>query len=129
VPETLPPAELDFIRVLEVVTNLISNGVKYCASGQSVHLGARALDDHLDISVRDTGPGIRAEELPHLFEPYAKLSSKPTGGENSTGLGLSIVREIVEMHGGQVFAHSTPGQGTTFNVELPLHRRPALPGS
>ncbi|MEA2648961.1 MAG: hypothetical protein QOG61_1396 [Candidatus Binataceae bacterium] len=129
VPETLPPAELDFNRVLEVLTNLISNGVKYCASGQSVHLGARALDGHLDISVRDTGPGIRAEELPHLFEPYAKLSSKPTGGENSTGLGLSIVREIVEMHGGQVFAHSTPGQGTTFNVELPLHRRPALPGS
>jgi signal transduction histidine kinase len=127
VPENLPPVELDFNRVLEVLSNLISNGVKYCARGQSVHLGARAVNGNLEISVRDTGPGIRAEELPHLFEPYAKLSNKPTGGEKSTGLGLSIVREIVDMHGGHVFADSTPGHGTTFNVELPLHRRHAAP--
>jgi signal transduction histidine kinase len=122
VPENLPPAELDFNRVLEVLSNLISNGVKYCERGQSVYLGARAVNGRLEISVRDTGPGIKAEELPHLFQPYARLSNKPTGGEKSTGLGLSIVREIVELHGGQVLAESTPGRGTTFNVELPLHR-------
>jgi two-component system, sensor histidine kinase and response regulator len=125
VPESLPPAELDFNRVLEVLSNLISNGVKYCEPGQSVHLGARAVNGCLEISVRDTGPGIKAEELPRLFKPYAKLSNKPTGGEKSTGLGLSIVREIVDLHGGHVFADSTPGHGTTFNVELPLHRRHA----
>jgi two-component system sensor histidine kinase/response regulator len=73
--------------------------------------------------VRDTGPGIRAEELPHLFEAYAKLSNKPTGGEKSTGLGLSIVREIVDMHGGRVFADSARGHGTTFNVEFPFITR------
>ena len=128
VPEDLPPVEWDFTRVLEVLSNLISNGVKYCAPGQSVHLGARAINSHLEISVRDTGPGIRAEELPHLFEAYAKLSNKPTGGEKSTGLGLSIVREIVDMHGGHVFADSIPGSGTTFYLELPLHRRHTASG-
>jgi signal transduction histidine kinase len=121
VPENLPPAELDFNRVLEVLCNLISNGIKYCAPGQSVHLGSRAVNGNLKISVSDTGPGIKPEELPHLFEPYAKLSNKPTGGEKSTGLGLSIVREIVELHGGNVFVDSTQGSGTTFNLELPLH--------
>jgi signal transduction histidine kinase len=127
VPENLPPTELDFNRVLEVLCNLISNGIKYCEPRQSVHLGAHAINGRLEISVRDTGPGIKSEEIPHQFKPYAKLSNKPTGGEKSTGLGLSIVREIVELHGGNVFVDSTPGSGTTFNVELPLHHPHATP--
>lgn len=79
------------------------------------------MNSDIEISVRDTGPGIRHEDLPLLFEPFVKLSNKPTAGEPSTGLGLSIVKEIVELHGGQITVESAPGQGTTFKVNLPLY--------
>jgi signal transduction histidine kinase len=126
VPSNLPSAELDAHRMAEVLSNLISNSLKFCSPGQSVYLGAAAVNSHLEISVRDTGPGIRQEELPRLFEPFAKLSNKSTASEPSTGLGLSIVKEIVEMHGGRVSVGSVPGQGTTFKVNLPLHQPPSL---
>lgn len=121
VPSRLPSAELDAPRIVEVLSNLISNGLKYCSHGQSVALAARIVNSDIEISVRDTGPGIRHEDLPHLFEPFVKLSNKPTAGEPSTGLGLSIVKEIVELHGGQITVESAPGQGTTFKVNLPLY--------
>jgi two-component system, sensor histidine kinase and response regulator len=125
VPDNLPAAEFDFNLLLEVISNLISNALKFCAKGQSVRLLAHTLNSHLEICVCDTGPGIKQEELPQLFEPFNKLSNKPTAGEKSTGLGLSIVREILTLHGGRVSAESSLGHGTTFRVELPLHRRPA----
>jgi signal transduction histidine kinase len=121
VPSTLPSAELDTLRIAEVLSNLLSNSLKFCSRDQSVYLGAGAVDSHLEISVRDTGPGIKQEELPRLFEPFTKLSNKPTAGEPSTGLGLSIVKQIVELHGGQVSVESATGQGTTFRLLLPLH--------
>jgi signal transduction histidine kinase len=120
VPSNLPSAELDAHRMAEVLSNLISNGLKFCSPGHSVYLGAAAMNSHLEISVRDTGPGIKQEELPRLFEPFAKLSNKPTAGEPTTGLGLSIVKQIVELHGGHVSVETALGQGTTFTVHLPL---------
>ena len=122
VPDQLPHLELDFNRVLAVLTNLISNGVKYCRPGDTVRLAAETRDDALEIRVQDDGPGISASELPRLFEPFARLSSVPTGGEKSTGLGLSIVKEIIELHGGRVSAESELGKGTTMVVRLPLRR-------
>ena len=122
VPDQLPHLELDFNRVLAVLTNLISNGVKYCRPGDSVRLAAESRDGTLEIRVKDDGPGISASEVPRLFEPFAKLSSVPTGGEKSTGLGLSIVKEIVDLHGGHVSAESELGKGTTMVVRLPLRR-------
>jgi signal transduction histidine kinase len=121
VPSTLPSAELDTVRMTEVLSNLIANGVKFCAPGRSVSLAATAVDSHLEISVRDNGPGISPDEIPHLFEPFARLSNKPTAGEPSSGLGLSIVKQIVELHGGNVSVESAVGRGTTFKVLLPLH--------
>jgi signal transduction histidine kinase len=121
VPATLPSAELDELRLTEMLSNLIANGIKFCFPGQSVFLAAAAFNSHLEISVRDDGPGIRKEELPHLFEPFTRLSNKPTAGEPSTGLGLSIVKQIVEEHGGYVSVESAVGQGTTFTLHLPLH--------
>jgi signal transduction histidine kinase len=69
VPSSLPSAELDPVRVTEVLSNLISNGVKFCSPGQSVALGARPADSALEIFVRDNGPEIKEDELPHLFDP------------------------------------------------------------
>ena len=84
VPSTLPSAELDSPRMAEVLSNLISNGLKFCSPGQSVYLAAAAVNSQLEISVRDTGPGIGQEELPRLFEPFSRLSNKPTAGEPTT---------------------------------------------
>jgi signal transduction histidine kinase len=120
IPDDLPAAEFDRQRLLTVVSNLLWNGVKFCSSGARVTLGARALAEGVEIWVRDNGPGIRPEEMPRLFEPFARLSARPTAGEKSTGLGLSIAKEIVERHGGNITAESTPGQSTTFRIELPL---------
>ncbi|MEA2624972.1 MAG: two-component system, NtrC family, sensor kinase [Candidatus Binatota bacterium] len=122
VPEALPPAEFDFNRILEVLSNLLSNAIKFCSQGQSVHLGAGENGSYLDIWVRDTGPGVAAHELPHLFEPFAKLSAQPTAGEKSTGLGLSIAKDIVDLHGGEIWADSVLGGGTTFSIRLPLRQ-------
>jgi signal transduction histidine kinase len=121
VPPRLPFTELDTKHMAEVLSNLIGNAVKFCSPGQSVFLGAAAVNSQLEIYVRDNGPGIKEEELPHLFEPFVKLSNKPTAGEPSTGLGLSIVKQIVELHGGRVSVDSRLGQGTTLTVHLPLH--------
>jgi signal transduction histidine kinase len=121
VPPGLPPTELDSERLAEVLSNLISNGLKFCSPGQSVTLGARVVDSKLEIWVRDNGPGIQKAELPHLFDPFTKLSNRPTGGEPSTGLGLSIVKQIVELHGGHVSVQSVVGQGTMFTLQLPLY--------
>ncbi len=123
----LPSAELDGQRMVEVLSNLISNGIKFCSPGQSVILGADAMNSHLEIFVRDTGPGIAQQELPHLFEPFTKLSNRPTAGEPSTGLGLSIVKQIVELHGGHVSVDTAIGQGTAFKVYLPLQYPHAVP--
>jgi signal transduction histidine kinase len=121
VPPSLPSAELDAKRIAEVLSNLLANGINFCAPGCSVFLSAAGKNSHLEISVLDNGPGIKEVELPHLFEPFVKLSNKPTAGEPSTGLGLSIVKQIVELHGGRVSVESSVGKGSNFKVLLPLH--------
>lgn len=116
----LPRVEVDPQRILEVVSNLLSNGVKFTPRGGTVILGAKARDGAAEIWVRDTGPGVRRDEAHLLFEPFSKLSARPTEGEPSTGLGLSIAREIVAWHGGTIVAESEEGRGATFRVSLPL---------
>ena len=122
VPKNLPPAAFDFNRILEVLSNLLSNALKFSFPGGVIRLGAREHAGLLEMSVRDAGQGICAAELPRMFEPFARLSSRPTGGEKSTGLGLSIIKEIVELHHGRISVSSVQGEGTTFVVHLPLGR-------
>ena len=77
--------------------------------------------DWVRFSVTDQGPGLNPDDLKHLFEKFRKLSAKPTGGELSTGLGLSIVKKLTELHQATVWAESVPGSGATFHVEFPRH--------
>ena len=78
-------------------------------------------DGGIAISVKDEGPGLSTDDLARLFGRFQRLTAKPTGGESSTGLGLSIVKRIVELHGGSVSAESDgPGQGATFIIRLPV---------
>lgn len=108
-------------RILQVLANLIGNAIKFCRAGDSVGLRAGIVDGAALIEVADTGPGISANDLPRIFEPYWSSQRGGTdSGERSTGLGLFISKGIVEGHGGRLSAQSTPGEGTAFRLTLPL---------
>jgi signal transduction histidine kinase len=111
----------DADRMREAIDNLISNAIKYSPIGGKIAvLVTHEEENHTIIRVADEGAGLSPEDLGRLFGRFQRLSAKPTAGESSTGLGLSIVKRIVDMHGGEVTADSRgPGQGSTFTVVLP----------
>ncbi len=111
----------DADRMREAIDNLISNAIKYSPIGGKIDIVVDGDSDHIRISVTDEGAGLSPEDLDRLFGRFQRLSAKPTGGESSTGLGLSIVKRIVDMHGGEVTADSAgPGQGASFVIMLPV---------
>ena len=103
----------------EVLENLISNAVKFSPAGARITVRTEAAGDRVRLAVQDQGPGLTEEDQQHLFGKFQRLSARPTGGESSSGLGLSIVDHLVRSHGGRVWAESQPGEGATFWVELP----------
>jgi signal transduction histidine kinase len=99
----------------------LSNAIKYSPSGGKIELSMEGDTEFTLILVKDDGPGLSQEDLGRLFGRFQRLSAKPTAGESSTGLGLSIVKRIVELHGGSVAAQSDgPGLGSTFSIRLPM---------
>jgi len=118
-PTTLPPVKGDAQRLHQALLNLLSNAIKYCRPGDKVTTTARCEEDHLSVSVTDTGPGIPADALPNVFERFYRVP----GTEDQalgTGLGLTITRQIVEAHGGEISVSSEEGHGTTFTFMLPI---------
>ena len=110
----------DSDRMREAIDNLISNAIKYSPIGGKIALLVTHDDASTVIRVTDEGAGLSPEDLGRLFGRFQRLSAKPTAGESSTGLGLSIVKRIIDMHGGKVIADSGgPGQGSTFAIVLP----------
>jgi len=113
--------EIDLERMREVFENLVSNAVKYSPNGKRIVVGSRRSELGIVAFVKDEGQGLTEEDKQKLFGKFQRLSVRPTGGESSTGLGLSIVKQLVELHGGRVWAESDgKNQGTTFFVALPL---------
>ncbi|HEU4595166.1 MAG TPA: PAS domain S-box protein [Pyrinomonadaceae bacterium] len=111
----------DSDRLQQVVWNLLSNAVKFTPAGGSIVLGLRRLGRHAEINVRDTGEGIRPEFLPRVFERFSQADGSITREHGGLGLGLAIVRHLVELHGGGVRAESEgKGRGASFTVTLPL---------
>jgi signal transduction histidine kinase/CheY-like chemotaxis protein len=107
-------------RMREAIDNLVSNAIKYSPIGGKITLTVAYEGNNALIHVADQGAGLSPEDLGRLFGRFQRLSAKPTGGESSTGLGLSIVKRIVDMHGGKVTADSAgPGEGSTFTISLP----------
>ena len=109
---------LDPGRMEQVIDNLVSNAVKYSPSGARVEVSLGPEGRHTRLAVRDEGPGLSTDDQQRLFGSFQRLSSTPTGGEKSTGLGLAITRRIVQAHGGSIEVDSAPGQGSSFAVLL-----------
>ena len=109
----------DWRRIVQVIDNLLSNAVKYSPFDTQMFVLLQKSGDMIRLEVRDEGPGLTEEDKQKLFGFFQRLSARPTGGESSSGVGLSSVKKIVELHGGRVWAESLYGDGTTFVVELP----------
>ena len=118
-PDGLPAVLGDVTQLGQVIRNLVHNAIKFSPPGGTITLAARGDGDAVEISVRDTGVGIRPDDLPRVFERFWKADSSRQRDGEGAGLGLAIARHAVEAHGGSISAESTPGKGATFTVRLP----------
>jgi signal transduction histidine kinase len=116
----LPEVQADRDRMTQVASNLLNNAVKYSPTGGRITMTTRLDGDQLRLDVRDEGLGIPADALETIFERFSRVDSQATKDIQGTGLGLPIVRQIVQLHGGKVWAESELGKGSVFHVVLPL---------
>jgi len=118
-PDEIPVIAGDSKRLKQVLLNLVSNAVKYNCDGGRVGVGIAVSAEMLRVSVSDTGPGIAAEDLPHIFQRFYRVAGTEEQVKG-TGLGLCIAKQIIEMHGGEMDVESQLGVGTTFSFTLPI---------
>ena len=119
VPGEAVEMRFDRERIIQLLTNLVGNALKFTPRGGAVSVKVEEADERVLIEVSDTGPGIPAEELPHVFERFYRGTNTGEARASGSGLGLAIVRSIVEMHGGEIEVASVIGEGTEFRITLP----------
>jgi two-component system sensor histidine kinase/response regulator len=120
-PADLPNFSADPLRLKQIIYNLLSNAIKFTPPNGEVWLSARVVDPELEFAVRDTGSGIRTEDLPRLFVEFEQLGVRRNQDlAGGTGLGLALTKRLVELHGGSITVESEWGRGSTFTVRLPL---------
>jgi len=107
----------------QVIYNVIDNAIKYTPRGGSVHTSLTRVGKKAIIRISDTGIGIPAADLPHIFDRFYRVDKARSRATGGTGLGLSIVKQMVILHGGTISAASEEGKGTTFTIELPLSQK------
>jgi two-component system sensor histidine kinase/response regulator len=122
-PAEAVTARADVSALDQVLDNLISNALKFSPPDKQIIVSVHTAGEHAECIIRDEGPGFTTEDKEKMFRRYIRLSARPTGGEPSTGLGLSIVRKLVQAMGGELACDSVPGNGAEFTVRLP---RPVL---
>jgi len=132
VPDGLPPIDGDPKRLHQVLSSVIANAIQFTPEKGTVEIGAVADGDGIEITVRDSGAGIPAEFLPHVFDRFRQADSRATRRHGGLGLGLAIARHVLEQHRGEIRADSDgPGLGTTITMRLPArpahHGQPAAP--
>lgn len=116
----LPEIQADPERLMQVMTNLVDNALRYSPNGTRVIVGAHPAGECVELSVSDNGPGIPPEDVPHLFERFWRAEKSRNRATGGSGLGLAIVKQLVEAHHGQVYVESQAGNGTRFTVHLPV---------
>ena len=117
----------DVLMLRQILENLVSNAIKYSARGSRVYFEIFSSDEEVEFVVRDEGQGMTPEDLTKLYKPFARISSRPTANESSVGVGLSIVKGLVDALGGQILCQSQLGIGTSFRVILPLGSPDKIP--
>lgn len=115
-----PDVQIDVMKIDEVIDNYVNNAIKYSFENSTVKIVSYFSEKKVSVEVTDDGPGMTKYDIANAFNKGVTLSAKPTGGESSTGMGLWIVKQIIELHGGEVWIKSKPGQGATFGFNLPL---------
>lgn len=109
----------DRVRLKEAMKNLVNNALKYSPHGETVEVRVTRSEEEVRFSVSDSGPGLKEGDLEHLFKPFQRLTHQPTDGEVSLGLGLYLVRQIINRHDGEVDVETSEGEGSTFTLILP----------
>ncbi len=134
VSSTLDPGvttvRADTVRLRQILFNLLSNAAKFTPQGGRIRVEAHRINNEVELAVVDTGPGIPAEERGKLFQEFSQLEGGQHSSHTGTGLGLAVVRRLVELHGGRVWVESEVGKGSRFLIRLPLAAgtEPAVPG-
>jgi signal transduction histidine kinase len=118
VDKALPIGLGDEQRLTQVLLNLVGNAIKFTDAGE-ITIAAGVRNGHFAVSVTDTGPGIPLDQQDRIFDQFHQVDSSITKAKGGTGLGLAIAKQIVEMHGGRIWVVSTPGKGSTFQMQLP----------
>lgn len=124
--DNIPPVVVDAYRVGQVLTNLVTNAIKYSYPRTRVDVDINMNSNNVILAVRDQGQGIPPDEQDRLFTPFGVTSVRATSGEKSTGLGLLIAKKVVDAHGGRIWVESEQGKGSTFYVSLPKDGRGVL---
>lgn len=115
-----PPILIDKGRIEQVLDNLLSNAAKFSPENSEIHVSVTLTEKTIEFGVQDKGPGLSQHDQEKLFGIFRKLSAKPTSGEKSSGLGLAICKKIIDAHKGTIQVTSSPGDGATFTVSLPV---------
>ncbi|MBL0177124.1 MAG: ATP-binding protein [Ignavibacteria bacterium] len=121
------PLDVDAGKIAQVLVNLLNNAIEHSTAGARVWLASRWEGADALFSVRDEGAGIAPEDQARIFSAFSRVGSRKTAGERSTGLGLSIARQVVDAHGGRIWVESVPGAGATFFVFLPADAAASAP--
>ncbi len=119
-PDSEPSINADWLKIFQVMNNLISNAIKFTHEGGSVTISVRYSQDNVEVSVTDTGQGIAEDDIPLIFDKFRQVKSKATRGEKGSGFGLAIAKNLIELHGGKIWAESKVGKGTAFYFTLPV---------
>jgi signal transduction histidine kinase/phosphopantetheinyl transferase len=119
-PSGLPAVDADPVRARQIVHNLVGNAVRHTPAGGAVRVAARRAGEDVEVTVADSGEGIPPEHLPHVFERFYRADRSRSRATGGAGIGLAVVRQLVEAHGGRVAVESTPGRGTTMRFTLPI---------
>ena len=123
IPEDLPPVQLDYLEIEQVLTNLIDNAVRYTPSDTPIHVSAHIEGDQMVISVADRGPGIPPADLERVFDKFYRVLGRSSERPTGSGLGLAVSKGLIEAHGGRIWAENREGGGTVFRFTLPLIKK------
>ena len=123
IEDYLPQFNVDVVKICEVFDNMMSNAIKYTQAGGQIGVKCSKVKNMIQFEFSDTGLGMSEDDLKRAFQRGQKLSAKPTGGETSSGLGLWIVKKIVEAHKGMIWIKSSLGVGTVFTIQIPIEAK------